>query len=68
MSTTPRRSAANPTAEPPFRISTINAILLVMAVLTIALGYFLLAHASHSSAPILLSVGYAIFLPLAIIL
>jgi len=50
------------------RFSTINGILGVAGVLTVALGYFLLSQGSITAAPLLLVLGYLVLLPLAIIL
>ena len=63
-----RRAVATPGSEPSLRFSGINAILLVAALLALALGYLLLARGSHVVAPLLLTLGYAVLLPLAIIL
>ncbi len=69
MSTNPRRrSVVTPGSEPSLRFSGINAILLAAALLALALGYLLLAQGSHTVAPLLLTLGYVVLLPLAIIL
>lgn len=69
MSTNPRRRAVvTPGSEPSLRFSRINAILLVAALASLALGYLLLAQGSHTIAPLLLTVGYVVLLPLAVIL
>ena len=52
----------------PLRFSTINVILGVAGLLTVALGFFLLSKGSITAAPLLLVLGYVILLPLAIIL
>lgn len=52
----------------PLRFSRVNGGLAVAALLTITLGYYLLAQGSITAAPILLVLGYVVFLPLAIIL
>ena len=52
----------------PLQFSAINGILGVAGILTVALGYYLLSQGSITAAPILLVLGYLIFLPLAIIL
>jgi hypothetical protein len=52
----------------PLRFSTINGILGVAGILTVALGFFLLSEGSITAAPLLLVLGYVVLLPLAIIL
>ncbi len=69
MSANPRRRAvATPGSEPSLRFSGINAILLAAALLSLALGYLLLARGDHTVAPLLLTLGYVVLIPLAIIL
>lgn len=46
----------------------INAILGVAGVVSLVLGYVLLAQGSITAAPLLLVLGYVVLLPLAIIL
>ena len=48
--------------------SRINVAFGAGAIVTIILGYWLLAQGSISMAPILLVVGYVVLVPLAIIL
>ena len=50
------------------QFSGINLAFAVAALLTITLGYWLLAQGSITFAPILLVVGYVFLVPLAIIL
>ncbi len=50
------------------QFSTVNLAFGVGALLTITLGYWLLAQGSITMAPILLVVGYVFLVPLAIIL
>jgi len=50
------------------QFSAINGILAAAGILTVALGYFLLSQGSIDLAPLLLVLGYVVFLPLAIIL
>ena len=52
----------------PLRFSAINGILGLAGILTVALGYALLSQGSITAAPLLLVLGYLVFLPLAIIL
>ena len=50
------------------RFSAINAILLAAGMAAIVAGYVLLGQGSTVAAPVLLVVGYAILIPLGIIL
>ncbi len=50
------------------QFSRINGILAVAGLVAIALGYWLLADGSVTAAPMLLVLGYAVLMPLAIIL
>jgi hypothetical protein len=50
------------------RFSAINAILLAAGFASIVAGYVLLARGSNVLAPVLLVLGYAILIPLGIIL
>ncbi len=68
MGTTTEGPKAGGTSKAPLRFSTINGILGVSGILTVALGYFLLSSGSITAAPLLLVLGYVILLPLAIIL
>jgi hypothetical protein len=68
MSTNLRRRPAVAGSRPSLRFSGINLALLVAGLLSLAVGYYLLANASHTVAPLLLAVGYVVLLPLAIIL
>jgi hypothetical protein len=52
----------------PLQFSTINGLLGLAGILTVALGYFLLSTGSITLAPVLLVLGYVVLLPLAIIL
>jgi hypothetical protein len=52
----------------PLQFSAVNGILAVAGILTVAAGYYLLSLGSITAAPLLLVLGYVIFLPLAIIL
>ena len=50
------------------RFSLINAILIAAGFVSIVAGYVLLARGSNVAAPVLLVLGYAILIPLGIIL
>jgi hypothetical protein len=68
----PARSRKTVTAssavKPSLRFSPINAILLVAGLGAIAAGYALLSKGSTVAAPLLLVLGYAILIPLGVIL
>jgi hypothetical protein len=53
---------------PSLKFSAINAVLLALGLAVITVGYVLLARGSIVAAPLLLVLGYAILIPLAIIL
>lgn len=50
------------------KFSAINAVLLAAGLAAIVGGYMLLAQGSTVGAPLLLVLGYAVLIPLAIIL
>ena len=50
------------------RFSGVNAVLGALGVAAVILGYWLLARGSVTAAPLLLVLGYAVLMPLAIIL
>jgi hypothetical protein len=54
--------------QPSLRFSPRNAILAAAGLLSIVVGYVLLAQGSITAAPLLLVLGYVVLLPLAIIL
>ena len=65
-----QRNRSNPqtAARTALKFSAINAILLLAGFAAILLGYVLLARGSTVAAPLLLVLGYAILVPLGIIL
>ncbi|HEY0671368.1 MAG TPA: hypothetical protein VGD27_03825 [Longimicrobiales bacterium] len=68
---TTRQTASTPApvnAPGALRFSAINAILLAAGFAAIVAGYVLLAQGSNVAAPVLLVLGYAILIPLGIIL
>lgn len=69
-SRTTRQTASTPAPNAPgaLRFSAINAILLAAGFAAIVAGYVLLAQGSNVAAPVLLVLGYAILIPLGIIL
>lgn len=54
-------------AEAPLRFSKTNLWFALAGLATIAAGYYVLSLGSVTLAPVLLVVGYVVFLPLAII-
>ena len=64
--TTKSTEAAVPRSS--LRFSPINAILLASGLAVITLGYMMLADGSTVGAPLLLVLGYAVLIPLGIIL
>ena len=65
---TRNRSTASTTTNPAsLSFSAINAILLVAGLVSIIVGYALLARGSNVLAPVLLVLGYAVLIPLGII-
>lgn len=50
------------------RYTPVNAILAAAGLITLTLGYWLLAKGSITAAPLLLVLAYVVLLPLAIIL
>ncbi|MEX0837166.1 MAG: hypothetical protein WD101_02450 [Gemmatimonadota bacterium] len=65
-----RRRAAEAARSQPaaLRFTRVNAALGVAGLLTLTLGYWLLAQGSITAAPLLLVLAYVVLLPLAIIL
>ncbi|HEX2203762.1 MAG TPA: hypothetical protein VHG91_10710 [Longimicrobium sp.] len=64
-----RTVAASPAdAESSIRFSMLNVALLVAALAAITLGYVLLGGGDTVAAPLLLVLGYAILIPLGLIL
>jgi hypothetical protein len=68
MSTRTRTRGAASVPESSLKFSTINALLLAAGLVAITLGYVLLARGSTVGAPLLLVLGYAVLIPLGIIL
>ncbi|HSJ24392.1 MAG TPA: hypothetical protein VK929_06990 [Longimicrobiales bacterium] len=68
MSTRVRNRTAPAESHASLKFSPINAILLVLGLAAVVLGYVALAQGSITVAPLLLVLGYAVLLPLAIIL
>lgn len=64
-----RTTATSPAApQGALRFSTRNWVVLLLGILSILAGYVLLAGGSTVAAPLLLVLGYAVLLPLGIIL
>ena len=51
-----------------FLLGQRNALLLMVGILIIVIGYFLLGRGSITAAPLLLVLGYCVVIPLSIIL
>lgn len=68
MRTRSRARAAASVPESSLKFSLINALLLAAGLGAITLGYVLLARGSTVAAPLLLVLGYAVLIPLGIIL
>ena len=65
----PARAAATPAdTEGSLRFSTRNLALLAAGLVAIILGYVLLSGGDIVAAPLLLVLGYAVLIPLGIIL
>jgi len=63
-----QRAVAAEHTKPSLRFSPINAILLAAGVAAVVAGYVLLSGGSVTAAPLLLVLGYAVLIPLGIIL
>lgn len=63
-----RTAASAATSHESLKFSAINALLLVAGLAAIVVGYVLLAAGSTVGAPLLLVLGYAVLIPLGIIL
>lgn len=68
MTPRPRKAAPAATSLESLKFSAINALLLVAGLAAIVGGYVLLAAGSTVGAPLLLVLGYAVLIPLGIIL
>jgi hypothetical protein len=66
MSTRSRGAPAH--TAPSLKFSLINVVLLLAGLLAITVGFVLLAQGSIVAAPLLLVLGYAVLIPLGIIL
>jgi hypothetical protein len=62
------RAAAPPPSHASLKFSAVNAVLLALGLVCIVAGYVLLAGGSIVAAPLLLVLGYAVLIPLGIIL
>lgn len=65
MKSTQKRPGAGSAGS--LRFSRVNWILLAVAIAVIAAGYVFLSRGSTVAAPLLLVLGYAVLIPLAII-
>lgn len=66
MARSSRKAARDSTTA--LQFSRVNLILLAAAVVSIVLGYWLVARGSIVAAPLLLVLGYVVLIPLGIIL
>ena len=62
------RTVAAPVDRASLRFSAINGVLLAAGFASITIGYVLLAKGSNVAAPLLIVLGYAVLIPLGIIL
>jgi len=65
---TTKTNASKTSGPVALRFTKVNAILGVVGLLTLTLGYWLLAQGSITAAPLLLVLAYVVLLPLALIL
>jgi hypothetical protein len=65
---TTRTTTAAPAERSSVRFSAINGILLAAGFASITIGYSMLAKGSNVAAPLLIVLGYAVLIPLGIIL
>lgn len=65
---TTRTTQAAPAQRASLRFSAINALLIAAGFAAIAIGYSMLAKGSNVGAPLLIILGYAVLIPLGIIL
>jgi hypothetical protein len=63
-----RKAAAVAESHASLKFSAINGVLLAFGLASITAGYVMLARGSTVGAPLLLVLGYAVLVPLAIIL
>ncbi|CAN5696173.1 hypothetical protein BH23GEM10_BH23GEM10_17460 [soil metagenome] len=63
-----RKTTVTTAPEPSLRFSPINGVLFALGMAAIIGGYVLLAGGSIVGAPLLLVLGYAVLVPLAIAL
>jgi hypothetical protein len=68
MNTRTRSTATQPASHASLKFSAVNAVLLALGLACIVVGYVLLARGSIVAAPLLLVLGYAVLIPLGIIL
>jgi uncharacterized membrane protein HdeD (DUF308 family) len=69
MSARTRRTAPAATiTHQSLKFSAINGIMLAVGLLTIVAGYVLLSHGSTVAAPLLLVLGYAVIVPVGVII
>jgi uncharacterized membrane protein len=62
-----KTTTSEPVRSAPLRFTRVNAVLGAAGLLSLTLGYWLLAQGSITAAPLLLVLAYVVLLPLAII-
>jgi hypothetical protein len=62
------KTTTNGAERGPLSFTRVNALLGVSGLITMSIGYWLLARGSITAAPLLLVLAYIVLLPLAIIL
>ena len=68
MARTTRTSASRiPDSDSALRFSTVNAALIGAGLVSVTVGFVLLAGGSTVAAPLLLVLGYAVLIPVGII-
>ena len=63
----PKRTGTRATAPPSLRWSPINYGLMAAGLVALVIGFVLLAQGSIVAAPLLLTLGYVVLIPLGII-
>lgn len=68
MNDTKKKIRPGQASAVPLRFTRVNVVLGVAGLLSLTLGYWLLAQGSITAAPLLLVLAYVVLLPMAIIL
>jgi hypothetical protein len=67
MSARTRKTAQAPATQASLKFSAINGIVLAIGFAAIVAGFSLLHHGSTTAAPLLLVLGYAVIVPIGIV-